>query len=260
MASVSRRAFLSRSACAGALGLGLRRVGEAAGPVPRGEGQQAQPVRVKVWCEGTAPRSVYPNEIDGALADHLARQPGLSVQRARLSDAASGLSDAALDATDVLIWWGHLRHDDVPNDRAEAVVKRVREGRLGLVALHSSCGSKPFRLLMGMSCEPGGWREDGRPEQVRVVAPNHAITRGVTNFTIPRNDMFAEPFNVPEPEAVVLLSTWEQGETVRSGMTWTINHGRVAYLRTGLDTFPVLFHPCVRLLIANACEWAAGRA
>ena len=83
----------------------------------------------------------------------------MEVARARLSDPSAGLSDEALDATDVLIWWGHLRHDEVPDDRAAAVAKRVREGWLGLVVLHSSCASKPFRKLMKTSCEPGGWRQ-----------------------------------------------------------------------------------------------------
>src|SRR5205807_2265982 len=110
---------------------------------------------------------------------------------------------------DVLIWWGHLRHDEVSDDRAAAVAKRVREGRLGLVVLHSSCASKPFRKLMKTSCEPGGWRQDGRPEHVKVVAPDHPIARGVAPFTIPRSDMFAEPFAVPTPEAVVLVSRWD---------------------------------------------------
>ena len=259
--NIPRRAFLQRSVRAATAALGLSQIEAgrrsfARSPAQAGEGG---PVRVRVWCEATAPRAVYPSDVDGALADHLGRNPGRNVQRARLTAPDAGLSEAALEATDVLVWWGHLRHDDVPNDRVASVVKRVREGRLGLVALHSSCGSKPFRVLMGTPCEPGAWREDGRPEHVRVMAPAHPIARGVPNFTIPRSDMFAEPFNVPDPETVVLVSTWDQGESVRSGLTWTIDHGRVVYLRTGQDCFPVLFHPCVRLLVANACDWAAHR-
>jgi trehalose utilization protein len=181
------------------------------------------------------------------------------VARARLNDPASGLADAALDATDVLIWWGRLRHDDVPADRASAVVRRVREGRLALLALHSSCGSKPFKDLMGTSCEPSGWREDGRPEHVTIQTPDHPIVRGVAPFTVPRSDTFAEPFAVPAPESVVLVSTWDPGETVRSGLTWTIGKGRVVYLRAGHDAFPVLLHPSVRRLVANATLWAGRR-
>ena len=217
-------------------------------------------VRVLVWCEGTARRSVYPSDIDGALADSLRRRPELSVRRARLDDRGAGLTDEALDAADVLIWWGRRRHDAVPAARSAAVVERVKAGRLGLIALHGACSSRPFRALMGTECEPGGWREDGRPEHVRIAAPEHPIARGLGPFTIPRTDMFAEPFSVPSPETVVLVSSWEKGETMRSGLTWTIGEGRVVYLRPGHDAFPVLFHPAVRQVIANATTWAARRA
>jgi trehalose utilization protein len=195
------------------------------------------------------------------IADSLAKAVRLptAVSRARLADSNAGLSDADLDNTDVLVWWGRLRHDDVPDDRAKAIARRVREGRLGLIALHASCASKPFRELMGMPCEPGGWREDGRPEFVKVAAPEHPIVRGVSSFVIPKTDMFAEPFAVPEPESVVLVSSWEQGETMRSGLTWSVDKGRVVYLRTGHDAYPVLFHPSVRQIIANSVAWAARR-
>jgi trehalose utilization protein len=218
------------------------------------------PVRVRVWCEGTAPPSIYPQDIDGAIADHLARQEGLSVTRARLSDPAAGLSDATLEATDVLVWWGRVRHDDLPDDRAAAVVDRIKTGRLGLIALHASCASKPFQRLMGTPCEPGGWRDDGQPEHVRVQAPDHPIAAGIAPFTIPRTVMYCEPFAVPAPETVVFVSSWDKGETFRSGLTWTIGHGRVFYFRPGHDGFPVLFHPAVRRVIANAVRWAAGRS
>lgn len=253
---IDRRSFVRRTACAGASALGLLGRGAAwASPSP-GAGK----VRVRIWSEGTARRSVYPDDIDGALADPLARRDDLAVARARLTDPAAGLDDRALDATDVLIWWARLRHDAVPADRARAVVERVKAGRLGLVALHGACASQPFRGLMGTSCEPGGWREDGLPEHVRIQAPDHPIARGVAPFTIPHTDMFAEPFHVPTPETVVLVSTWEKGETMRSGLTWTVGQGRVVYLRPGHDSFPVLFHPSIRLVIANAALWAAHRA
>jgi trehalose utilization protein len=251
---VDRRSFLRSGACVGVSALSLVNRSEWA----FAEAKQ-RPVRVRVWCEGTARKSVYPDDIDGALADPLARRSDMSVARARLGDPAAGLDDAALDATDVLVWWGRLRHDDVPADRVTAVIERVKGGRLGFLALHASCSSKPFKGLMGTSCEPGRWREDGQPEHIRVESPSHPIAHGVQAFTIPKTDMFAEPFNVPTPETVVLRSTWDHGETMRSGLTWTVGQGRVVYLRPGHDAFPVLFHPAVRQVVANAVLWSARR-
>ncbi len=252
-ASIDRRTFARRAAglAAGAALIGL---GESA------RGDADKPIRVRVWSEGTAPKAVYPHDIDGALGGFLAKQAGFQVAQARLGQPHAGLSDADLDATDALVWWGRLRHGDLPDDRARAIAARVREGRLGFVALHASCLSKPFVELMGGPCELGGFREDGRPERIEVKAPGHPLARGVAPFTIPKTSMFAEPFRVPEPEAVVLVSTFDRGETFRSGMTWNVGKGRVAYFRPGHDGFPVFFHPSVRQVVANAASWAARRA
>ncbi|WP_422926811.1 ThuA domain-containing protein [Singulisphaera sp. PoT] len=249
---LDRRTFLRRATVTGAAALGALHVSETVAATDR-------PVRVRVWCEGSARKAVYPSDIDGAIAEYLGRKNELNVSRSRLGDSEAGLSDGDLDATDVLIWWGRLRHDDVPADRVDAVVERVKSGKLGFLALHASCASKPFRALMGTACEPGGWREDGEPEHIQVRAPDHPIARGVAPFTIPKTDMFTEPFSVPNPETVVLLSSWDHGETMRSGLTWTIGKGRVVYLRPGHDAFPVLFHPALRQVVANSVLWAAKR-
>ena len=253
---VDRRSFV-RHATAALLALRLFPARKASGGQ---DPAHERPLWIRIWCEGTAPHSVYPDDIDGALADQLGRQPGITVTRARLADLQAGLADDDLDATDVLMWWGHLRHDDVPDDRAAAVVKRVREGRLGFLALYASCCSKPFKLMMSMPCDPGPWREDGRPEYVSVRSPDHPIARGIAPFTIPKTDMFSEPFAVPNPETVVFVSTWEKGETLRSGLTWTVGKGRVVYLRTGPEGYPVLFHPSIRLAVANSVRWVAHRS
>jgi trehalose utilization protein len=159
----------------------------------------------------------------------------------------------------VLIWWGRLRHDDLPDQRARAIADRVRAGKLGFVALHASCSGKPFRELMGKPCEPAEWHEDGRPERITVEAPEHEIARGVEPFTIPRAAMFVEPFQVPTPETVVFHSKFDGQEPFRSGLTWTVGKGRVAYFRPGHDAFPVLHHPSVKKVIANAARWAAPK-
>jgi trehalose utilization protein len=223
--------------------------------------QAPKPIRVRIWCEGTAPRDVYPKDVDGALGDDLAKRKGFDVSRARLGDPDAGLSDAQLDATDTLIWWGRLRHDELPEARAKAIAERVKAGTLGFVALHGSYASKPFIALMGKPCAPRSWRDDGRPERVIVKAPDHPIAKGVAEFTIPRTATYSEPFAVPDPETVVLVSSFEgDGQTFRSGLTWRVGKGRVAYFRPGHDGFPVLFHPAVRQVIANAASWSAGRA
>ncbi len=69
--------------------------------------------------------------------------------------------------------------------------------------------------------------------------------------------MYAEPFQVPKPETVVFVSKFDGDVTFRSGLTWTVGKGRVAYFRPGHDAFPVLYHPSVRRVILNAARWAS---
>ncbi len=110
----------------------------------------AKDIRVLVWDEQQPQqKEAYGESFLGeTIAAHLEKQPGLSVKTARLDDAEQGLSDATLDATDVLVFWCHRRVKDQDDARMEAVVKRVLEGKLSLIALHSAHWAKPFVRLM----------------------------------------------------------------------------------------------------------------
>ena len=110
----------------------------------------AKDTRVLVWDEQQPQqKEAYGEKFLGeTIAAYLEKQPGLSVQTSRLDDASQGLSDATLDATDVLIFWCHRRVKDQDDARMEAVVRRVLAGKLSLIALHSAHWAKPFVRLM----------------------------------------------------------------------------------------------------------------
>jgi trehalose utilization protein len=97
-----------------------------------------QPVRVLIWDEQQPKqKQAYGDKFLGeTIAAHLAALPGLTVKNTNL------------DATDVVIWWGPVRTGAVTNANAERIAARVREGRLGLIALHSAHWAKPFVRLM----------------------------------------------------------------------------------------------------------------
>ncbi len=119
----------------------LCRIASAADPAP---------VRVLVWDERQPQqKQAYDGGFLGeAIAAHLAKQPGITVKQAWLDSPEQGLDAAALDGADVVVWWGHVRHQEVTMAHAEDVVARVRGGKLGLVPLHSAHWSKPFVRLM----------------------------------------------------------------------------------------------------------------
>ncbi len=217
-------------------------------------------IRVLAWSERTEPTSVYPNGINGAIADGLRAHDDIEVTTSSLRDAEQGIGDAALDATDVLIWWGHVKHDLVSDERAESIAQRVRSGKLGLIVVHSAILSKPFKALMGTSCSIGGWREDDEWERVHVVMPNHPIAKGVHDFTIPQTEMYSEPFDIPAPDVLVLESRYEGGEYFRSGCCWLTEKGRVFAFSPGHETLPIMMQDEVKTVLYNAVRWVANRA
>ena len=110
----------------------------------------AEPIRVLVWDEQQPQQKEGYGEkfLGETIAAHLAKLPSLSVKMAKLDEADQGLADATLNATDVLIFWCHRRVKDQDDARMEAIVKRVMEGKLGFIGLHSTHWGKPFVRLM----------------------------------------------------------------------------------------------------------------
>ncbi len=222
----------------------------------------AQKVRVTVWNENRHEKSdpkvaaVYPRGIHGAIADFLSKDPDLQVRTATLDDPEQGLGEAALESTDVLTWWGHVAHDEVRDEMVDRVQRRVLQG-MGLIVLHSGHFSKPFRRLMGTSCALR-WREAGEKERLWVVEPGSPIVEGLgPYFELPHEEMYGERFDIPVPDATVLISWFAGGNVFRSGCCFLRGSGRIFYFRPGHETFPTYHQKEVQTVIRNAVRWAA---
>jgi trehalose utilization protein len=110
---------------------------------------------------------------------------------------------------------------------------------------------------MGTSCDLK-WREAGERERIWVVEPAHPIAEGLgDSFVIDHEEMYGEHFDVPAPDALVLVSWFQGGEVFRSGCCYQRGRGRIFYFRPGHETHPTYFQPEVRRVIANAVRWAA---
>ena len=118
--------------------------------IPLASLKAAEPVRVLIWDEQQPQqKQAYGDRFLGeTIADHLKKLPGLLVKNAKFDDPEQGLSDSALESADVLVIWSHRKNREQDDKRAEAVVRRVMEGKLSLVALHSAHWAKPFVRLM----------------------------------------------------------------------------------------------------------------
>jgi len=219
-------------------------------------------LRVTVWNEyhhekhNPIVAKIYPEGIHAALKAGLVARGLPQVRTATLDEPEHGLTEAALDATDVLVWWGHRRHDDVNDAIVERVKARVLAG-MGLVVLHSGHYSKLFRSLMGTPCTVN-WRAEGEKERIWVVQPEHPIMQGVDRYLeVPREEMYGEPFGIPTPDELLMISWFQGGEVFRSACTWTRGRGRVFYFRPGHETFPAYHQDGVLQVIANGVRWAA---
>lgn len=212
------------------------------------------------WHESTQPHvaELYPDGMHGAIAAGLSELLGdeVQVRTATLDEPEHGLTEEALAGTDVLLWWGHAKHEDV----AESVVRRVQQhvlGGLGLIVLHSGHYSKIFKALMGTTCGLS-WRNEGEREIVWTIDPTHPIAVGVEQpFVIEAQEMYGEHFDVPPPQELVFASWFAGGEVFRSGMTFRRGRGKIFYFSPGDQEYPVYHHPQVRQVLANAVHWAA---
>jgi trehalose utilization protein len=128
---------------------------------------------------------------------------------------------------------------------------------MGFIALHSAHFAKPFKLLMGTSCTLK-WREVGEKERLWVVNPAHPIADGLPDqFVIEHEEMYGEPFGIPQPDSLVFVSWFAGGDVFRSGCCYYRDRGKVFYFRPGHETYPTYYQPEVRHVLANAVRWAA---
>lgn len=196
---------------------------------------------------------VYPQGIHTVLADCL-RSDDIEVKCFTL-DTVNEITDGVLRETDVMLWWGHKRHDAVPDEVAARVRNAVQNG-MGIIFLHSGHHSKPFKLLMGTCCHLT-WREDGDFERVWTVRPAHPIAQGIGRyFELPHDETYGEPFGIPEPDEVVFIGWYEGGEVFRSGCTFHRDYGKIFYFQPGHETYPVYYDKNVQTIIRNAVYWA----
>lgn len=218
-------------------------------------------IRVTVWNEFKHEKEmeevkkIYPNGIHAVIADFLGKEEDIEVRCATLDMEECGLTQEVIDNTDVLLWWGHCAHGSVPDEIVDRVQEAVLKG-MGMIFLHSAHHSKPFRRLMGTSCNLC-WREDGDMERLWVVDPGHPITQGLGKyFELEHEEMYGEPFGIPEPQKVVLLGWYEGGEAFRSGCCYVRGNGKIFYFQPGHETYPTYHNKDVQTVIKNAVRWA----
>ena len=212
-------------------------------------------IRVVVWNEYAHEKfdekvsAIYPNGIHAAIAEFLGKNEDIEVTTATLDDENCGITDELLEKTDVMLWWGHIKHGEVPDEIAIKVKEAVLRG-MGIIFLHSAHHSKPFKLLMGTTCNLG-WRESNDKERLWVIDHNHPIMEGIKDryFELEAEETYTEPFGIPDPDKLLLIGWYNGGEVFRSGCIWHRENGKVFYFQPGHETFPTFYNENVQKII-----------
>ena len=218
-------------------------------------------INVKVWGENVhehkneVVKSIYPNGMHQTIADFLNLSEGIRATTATLQEPEHGLTEEALQETDVLTWWGHCAHGQVEDKIVDRIQRRVLEG-MGLIVLHSGHFSKIFKRMLGTPCSLT-WREAGERERLWVCQPGHPIVQGLGPYVeLEQTEMYGEPFAIPTPDEQIFISWFEGGEVFRSGVTYRRGNGKIFYFRPGHETYPIYHNIMVQQILTNAVRWA----
>ena len=218
-------------------------------------------LRITVWNENIHEKQMpemaplHPNGIHGTVKAILEADEDFTVRTATLDDPECGLTEDVLAETDVLFWWGHASHHEVPDELVEKIHDRVLRG-MGLIVLHSGHHSKIFKKLVGTSGNLS-WM-DGAKERLWCVRPSHPIAAGVSaSIELPREEMYGEPFDIPQPDDLIYVGWFNSGHVFRSGLTYHRGHGRIFYFQPGHETDTAYKNPEVQKIIKNAVRWVA---
>ena len=222
----------------------------------------AKTINVTIWNEYRHEKSdenvakLYPNGLHAAIGEFLSKNDDMKITLAALDDPDQGLPDEVLNNSDVLLWWGHMNHGEVKDDLVERIRQRVYVGGMGFIALHSAHHSKPFRAIVGTT---GNllWG-DNQKEIIWNIMPSHPIAAGIpAHFELPEEELYAEPFQIPQPDAHIFEGWYEHGYVFRTGCTFLRGAGRVFYFQPGHETCPSFYDANVQRIITNGVRWAA---
>ena len=171
----------------------------------------AEPVRVLVWDERQDKQAeAYENFLGNEIAKRIGElDSDLEIRSVGIDDPEQGLTAENLDWADVVIWWGHVRQWEISPETAQRkIIKRLKQGTLDLIFLHSAHWATPFMEAMnertmvdvretfpdpekGMPVEFEFVRPAGRfpPSADSIVTPAYLALRRGKNVATVRVDL-----------------------------------------------------------------------
>jgi len=223
-------------------------------------------IKVLVWCENIQNKTqddvkaAYPEGMHNTIADFLAKDSNISVETATLDDPNCGITEERLSKTDVVLWWGHVGHGQVPDDIVELLYKYVVNKGMGIICLHSSHFAKIFKRLMGTSCSLQIPPPGHGAEKLWTLLPGHPIAAGIPNpVDIEIEECYNEFFDIPQPDELVFNAAFSNCGSFRGGAAYHRGRGKVFYFQPGHETYPIYRQKEIQDIIFNAVYWANNK-
>jgi trehalose utilization protein len=147
---------------------------------------------------------------------------------------------------------------EIPADRFKAPARDAKitpYWEFESVSSDESKRRRSLKLHLPNCCFPA-YRNDGQPSFLQVLKPEHPLAKDLPKtFSLPRTEMYDEPFHVPAPDEVILQERWKGGEEFRSVMLWKLGKGSIIYVRPGHETYPIYKDTNMLQLIENAVRY-----
>ena len=126
---------------------------------------------------------------------------------------------------------------------------------MGFIALHSGHHSKPFKAIVGTNGNLS-WGRDQK-EIMWNLLPAHPIAAGIPDhFIIEKEELYCEPFYIPQPDELVFGAWYEDGFIFRAGCCFFRGAGKVFYFQPGHESCRSFHNEYVQRIITNAVYWA----
>ena len=223
-------------------------------------------IKVLVWCENIQNKTqedviaAYPEGMHNTIAGFLSADANIAATTATLDDPDCGVTDEVLEKTDVVLWWGHVGHNKVPDEAVERLYNRVVKNGLGIICLHSAHYSKIFKRLMGTSCGLKIAKPAFAEEKLWTLLPGHPIAAGIPNpVNIAMEEAYNEFFDIPQPDELIFNAAFANCGSFRAGAAYHRGYGKVLYFQPGHGTYPIYRQKEIQDILLNAVYWANNK-
>ena len=221
------------------------------------------PIRATVWGENVheqknkAVADNYPEGMHGQIAK--LAQRGQEHQRHDRDAAGSRARDDREEARRDrrAASGGATRRTARSTTRSSsASPQRVWEG-MGLIVLHSGHSLEDLQAADGHALRTCTGARPASASGSGSSTPAIRSPRACREyFELENEEMYGEPFTVPEPLETVFISWFQGGEVFRSGLTYRRGAGNIFYFRPGHETYPTYHDATVGKVLRNAVNWA----